>query len=150
MTVVRNLFTVAGLFALTLAGSAAWAQADSTAAAASQGGGFASLIPLLLIFVIFYFLIIRPQSKKMKEHGQMIEALRRGDRVVTGGGIEAAVTKIEEGGKMIEVEIAPDVRVRVLKSTISEVVSRSQPVSADGKAAKNNQEKKNSKKDKDK
>ena len=99
------------------------------AQAAGSGGDpsfLASLIPLLLVFVIFYFLLIRPQQKRVKEHKAMVESLRRGDQVVTGGGIFGKVTKVREGDE-VEVEIADGVRVRVARSTISAVTSKTEP-----------------------
>jgi preprotein translocase subunit YajC len=90
-------------------------------------GGFdlISLMPLLLIFVVFYFLLIRPQQKKMKQHRDMVAALKRGDRVLTAGGIIGSVVKVEDGELLVE--IAKDVRVRVARSTISDVLSKPQP-----------------------
>ncbi len=84
---------------------------------------FGQLIPLLLIIAIMYFLLIRPQQKKMKEHQAMVAAIKRGDRVITQGGIIGKVTKVKDGGE-IEVEIAPDVRVRVVQHTIQKVLSK--------------------------
>ncbi len=95
-------------------------------AAGGAGGAFASFIPLILIFGIMYLLLIRPQQKKMKEHKAMIEALRRGDQIVTQGGIIGKVTKVKDDGE-IEVEIADGVRVRVVKATISQVLSKTEP-----------------------
>ena len=100
--------------------------------AQATGGGDAagfvtSLVPLILIFVIFYFLLIRPQQKRAREHKQMVEGLKRGDQVVTGGGILGKVTKVKEGEE-IEIEIAENTRVRVYRSTIQAVLSRSEPV----------------------
>ncbi|MEJ2027401.1 MAG: preprotein translocase subunit YajC [Limibacillus sp.] len=96
--------------------------------AAPAGGGFdiISLLPLILIFVVFYFFLIRPQQKKMKEHRNMVEAVKRGDRVVTSGGIIGEVTKIIRDSEA-EVEIAPSVKVKVLKHTISDVISKTEP-----------------------
>jgi len=93
------------------------------------GGGdaFTSFVPLILIFVIFYFFLIRPQQKKAKEHRGMLEALRRGDNVITQGGIHAKVTKVMDAEA--EVEIAAGVKVRVVKGTIAAVVSKSEPAS---------------------
>ncbi|MBN8531577.1 MAG: preprotein translocase subunit YajC [Alphaproteobacteria bacterium] len=82
----------------------------------------AGLMPLILIFAVFYFLLIRPQQKKLKEHQKLVEALRRGDKVVTGGGILGEVTKVEDN--IVHIEIAPNTRVRVMKGTIADVVSR--------------------------
>ena len=79
-------------------------------------------LPLVLIFGVFYFLLIRPQQTRQKEMKAMLSALRRGDRVVTAGGILATVQKVREGSNEVEVEIAPNVRVTVLRDTISSVV----------------------------
>ena len=100
--------------------------AYAQAAGGAEGSFIASLVPLILVFVIFYFLLIRPQQKRVKEHRQMVENLRRGDHVVTGGGIYGKVTKVREG-EDIEVEIADGVRVRVARSTISAVTSKTEP-----------------------
>lgn len=91
-----------------------------------EGGAFAQFIPLILIFGIMYFLLIRPQQKKVKQHQAMVEALRRGDQVVTQGGVVGKVTKVKEDGE-IEVEIAEGVKVRVIKSTIATVMSKTEP-----------------------
>jgi preprotein translocase subunit YajC len=98
----------------------AFAQSGDTAAALS------SFIPLILIFAIMYFLLIRPQQKKIKQHKAMVDALRRGDQVVTQGGIVGKVTKVKDDGE-IEVEIAENVRVRVIKSTVAQVLSKTEP-----------------------
>jgi preprotein translocase subunit YajC len=79
--------------------------------------------PLLLIFVIFYFLLIRPQQQRVKTHQQMVESVRRGDTVVTAGGIVGKVAKVKDDGELM-VEIADNVQVRVLKSTLTEVRSK--------------------------
>ncbi|PTE21424.1 preprotein translocase subunit YajC [Cereibacter changlensis JA139] len=99
----------------------AYAQAAGGAASA-----FTSFVPLILIFAIMYFLLIRPQQKKLKEHKLMVEALRRGDQVVTGGGIIGKVAKVHEDG-VVEVEIAEGVKVRVMKATIVQVMSKTEP-----------------------
>lgn len=91
-----------------------------------QGGAIAQFIPLILIFAIMYFLLIRPQQKKMKEHQAMVESLRRGDQVVTQGGIIGKVSKVKEDGE-IEVEIADGVKVRVVKNTIAQVLRKTEP-----------------------
>jgi preprotein translocase subunit YajC len=105
----------------------AFAQAAGGTGAA---GGLISFVPIILIFAIMYFLMIRPQQKKVKEHRAMVEALRRGDQVVTAGGVLGKVTRVEDGKAEVEVEIAPNVRVRVVRSTISQVVSKTEPVQA--------------------
>ena len=78
--------------------------------------GFAQLIPLILIFVIFYFFLIRPQQKKVKEHKLMVENLKRGDKVITSGGIIGTVERIIDGDKA-EISITDNVKVEVIKST---------------------------------
>jgi preprotein translocase subunit YajC len=92
-------------------------------------GGFdlVSLMPLVLIFVVFYFLLIRPQQKKQKAHREMIGAVRRGDNVLTNGGIFGRVTKVVDDDRL-QVEIADNVRVHVARSMISEVMTRTEPV----------------------
>ena len=98
-------------------------------AQSAAGGGdvITSLVmPMLLIFGIMYFLLIRPQQKKLKEHQSMIEAVRRGDQVVTQGGIVGKVTKVRDDAE-IEVEIAQGVNVRVVKHTIASVRSKTEP-----------------------
>ena len=86
----------------------------------------AQFVPLILIFAIMYFLLIRPQQKKVKEHAAMVEALRRGDQVITQGGLIGKVVKVKEDNE-IEVELAEGVKVRVVQSTIAQVVSKSEP-----------------------
>ncbi|MDE4062582.1 MULTISPECIES: preprotein translocase subunit YajC [Rhodobacterales] len=83
-------------------------------------------LPLILIFAIMYFLLIRPQQKKMKEHQKMVENLRRGDQVVTQGGLIGKVAKIKEENE-VEVEVAEGVKVRVVRSTIAQVLSKTEP-----------------------
>jgi preprotein translocase subunit YajC len=97
-------------------------------AAAAPGGAavFAQFLPIILIFVIFYFLLIRPQQKKMKEHRAMVDALRRGDEVITSGGIIGKVSKVQDDGK-VEVEIADGVKVKVVKHTITTVLNKTEP-----------------------
>lgn len=100
---------------------------ESTAAAAAAPGGTTSFIiqtiPLVFIFVIFWVLMIRPQQKRMREHAAAISAVRKGDEVVTGGGIRGKVTKVTDDEA--EVEIASGVRIRVIKSTLSQVLNSS-------------------------
>lgn len=97
------------------------------AAPGGSAGGSAGLLigiaPWLLIFVIFYFLMIRPQQQRVKEHQAAIAAVKKGDEVITGGGIRGRVTKVIEDE--VEVEIAQGVKVRVVKSTISHVINPS-------------------------
>ncbi|MEO1563969.1 MAG: preprotein translocase subunit YajC [Pseudomonadota bacterium] len=94
----------------------------------SAGGGLAGFIPLILIFAIMYFLLIRPQQKKMKEHQAMVAALRKGDQVVTAGGVIGKVTKVgAEGTNEVEVEVASGVKLRVVQSTVSQVLNKTEP-----------------------
>ncbi len=103
------------------------------AQAPGGGGGFdmISLLPLVLIFVVFYFLLIRPQQKKAKSHREMIGAIRRGDSVLTGGGIIGKVTKVLDDDR-IQVEISDGVKVQVAKGTVAEVIRRTEPASSGG------------------
>lgn len=100
----------------------------------AAAGGAASimtsgLVPMILIVGIMYFLMIRPQQKRLKEHKAMVEALRRGDQVVTQGGILGKVSKVQDDG-IIEVEIAEGVKVKVMRATISQVISKTEPAAA--------------------
>jgi preprotein translocase subunit YajC len=88
----------------------------------------ADLIMLLLIFGIMYFLLIRPQQKKLKEHAAMLAGLRRGDQIITQGGVVGKIVKVkEDDSNEVEVEIAKDVKVRVVKSTIATVMNKTEP-----------------------
>ncbi|MBM3507566.1 MAG: preprotein translocase subunit YajC [Alphaproteobacteria bacterium] len=88
------------------------------------------ILPIILIFFVLYFLLFRPQQKKAKEHAAMVDAVKRGDQVVTAGGILGKVTKVGEEGR-ITVEIAPNVKVEVLKSTLADVLSKPVPADSD-------------------
>ena len=102
--------------------SQAWAQG-----AGGGGGDFlVQLFPLILIFVVFYFLLIRPQQKKMKQHKEMLGSIRRGDKIVTGGGIVGTVTKVIDDNE-VQLEIAEGVRVRVQRHLISSVLAKVEP-----------------------
>ena len=105
------------------------AYAQDAGAAGGAGAALGSFLPLILIFAIMYFLLIRPQQKKMKEHKSMVETLRRGDQVLTQGGIIGKVTKVNDDG-IVEVEIADGVKVKVLKTTISQVLNKTEPATA--------------------
>lgn len=104
--------------------SPAFAQ-DATGAAGGAAA-FGQFLPLILIFVIMYFLLIRPQQKKAKEHKAMVEALRRGDMVLTQGGMIGKVTHVKEDGEL-EVEIASGVKVRLVKTAVLQVLSKTEP-----------------------
>ena len=97
--------------------SPAYAQAGGDAA------GMMSFLPLVLIFAVFYFLLIRPQQKKMKAHRAMLGQVKRGDRVLTGGGIIGTITKVKEETDEVTVEIADGVRVDILRGTITDVLN---------------------------
>ena len=91
---------------------------------AAQGGGLASLIglaPLVLVFAVFWLLMIRPQQQRVKALQRAVDAVKRNDSVVTGGGIVGKVTKVEDAH--VEVEIAPNTRIRVVKATLAEVIN---------------------------
>jgi preprotein translocase subunit YajC len=108
--------------------SPAFAQA---AAPPSAGAGdfFVQLVPLFLIIGIMYFLVLRPQQQRVKAHQAMVAAVKRGDVVVTGGGIVGKVVKVLENDEVM-VEIAEDVRIRVVKGTIADVRSKTEPSTA--------------------
>ena len=89
-----------------------------------SGSGFAQFIPLILIFVIFYFFLIRPQQKKAKEHKQMVAALKRGDEVVTSGGLVGKIERVL-GDDKVDVSISENVTVQVIQSTIQSLLSKS-------------------------
>jgi preprotein translocase subunit YajC len=101
----------------------------------AQGAGIfdqnalVQFLPLILIFVVFYFLLIRPQQRKAKDQKTMLDALRRGDRVVTGGGIIGTVARVDNPEEVV-VEIAENVRVRVVRSTITTVLAKPDPAAA--------------------
>ncbi len=97
-----------------------------TAGTAGAGAAFGQFLPLILIFAIMYFLLIRPQQKKMRDLKAMVDALRRGDQVLTQGGIVGKVTKVGDDN-MIEVEIATGVNVKIVKSTIVSVMNKTEP-----------------------
>lgn len=99
----------------------AYAQTAGGAGEAGGAAGLLSLAPLFLVFVVFYFLMIRPQQRRMKALQAAVEAVKKGDQVVTAGGIVGKVTRVEE--RFVEVEIAPNTRVRVVKSTLAEVTN---------------------------
>ncbi len=98
--------------------------------AGGAGGGdfFLQLLPILLMIVIFYFLLFRPQQQRMKTHREMVENIRRGDTVVTQGGLIGRVTRVKDDGVEIEVEIADNTRVRVVKGTIADVRAKGEPI----------------------
>lgn len=107
----------------------AYAQA---AAGGDANSMLMSLLPFALIFVIMYFLILRPQQKKVKEHNEMVKNVRRGDTVVTSGGLVGKVTKVIDD-EQIEVEVGEGVRIRQMRQMISGVRSKGEPAKDKGK-----------------
>ena len=99
------------------------------AQAAGAGSAFASFVPLILIFAIMYFLLIRPQQQKQKQHRDMVLAVKRGDTVIMSSGMIGTVTKVKDDNE-VEVEIAPNIKVRVVKSMIADVRGKNEPVKA--------------------
>lgn len=90
--------------------------------AGGQGGGFGAFVPIILMFAIFYFLLIRPQQKKAKQHREMITSLKKGDRVVSSGGLHGVITGITDD--VVTMEIAPKVRVKVSRGSIAGAANR--------------------------
>ena len=115
--------------------SPAWAQG-------AGGGldGLGGLLPLVLIFVVFYFLLIRPQQKKAKQHREVLGNLRRGDRIVTNGGLIGTITRVSNDSELI-VEIADGVKVRVMRGMIAESLSKTDPAPAQSKDKSKNKDK---------
>ncbi|MFD1106906.1 preprotein translocase subunit YajC [Sphingobium olei] len=96
------------------------ALAQTAGGQASGAGILVQMAPLVLIFVVFYFLLIRPQQKKMKEHKAKIDAVKKGDQVVTGGGLVGKVARVDD--IYVDIELAPGMKVKAVKSTLAEVI----------------------------
>lgn len=122
-----------GLLAASLSPALALAQAapDAATATAAPGSPLASFAPLVLIFFVFYFLLIRPQQKRAKEHEAMLAELKKGDQVVTGGGVVGRVAEVSADDYLL-VEIAKGVEVRVLRATVAQVLGKT-PAAPTGK-----------------
>ena len=88
-----------------------------------NGQGLTQFIPLILIFIIFYFFLIRPQQKRVKDHRSMVEGLKRGDEIITSGGIIGIIDRVLEDDR-IEVEISNDVKVQIIRSTITSILKK--------------------------
>ncbi len=110
--------------------SDAYAQDASGGGLASAGASVLQILPIVLIFGVFYFLMIRPQQQQAKTLKAKLAAIKRGDRVLTAGGIVATVQKSRDGSNEVEVEIAPNVRVTVLRDTITQVITPGTPAAA--------------------
>ena len=102
------------------------AYAQAAAGSPTTSGLFGTFLPMLAIIPVFYFLMIRPQQKKAKDHRALISAVKRGDRIVTIGGVLGTVTKVVDNNEL-QLEIADGVRIRILRSSVSDVVNRSEP-----------------------
>ena len=113
--------------------SAAYAQGSLFGGVGGDGGMLMSLLPFILIFVIMYFLILRPQQKRVKQHQEMVKNVRRGDTVVTSGGLVGKVTKVIDDDQ-IEIEIADDVRIRQMRQMVTDVRAKGEPVKDDAAA----------------
>jgi preprotein translocase subunit YajC len=99
-----------------------------------DGGMIMSLLPFVLIFVIMYFLILRPQQKRVKAHAEMVKNVRRGDTVITNGGLIGRVTKVVDD-EQVEIEIADGVRIRHMRSMLSDVRAKGEPVKDEAAAS---------------
>lgn len=117
--------------------STAWAQSGG----GDAGGALVGFLPLILIFVIFYFLLIRPQQKRQKQHQQKLQAIRRGDKILTGGGVFGSVSKVVDDNEL-QVEIADGVKVRVARSMVADVISKTEPAKGEAQPANDGSEKK--------
>ncbi len=84
-----------------------------------------NFVPLIVIFVIFYFFIIRPQQRKMKEHTKMLSSIKKGDKVATAGGLIGVVVKVDNVAEILTIQVAPEVEMKVLKSSVAEIMNRS-------------------------
>ena len=112
----------------------AYAMGQGGAGAPGGSGGFTSFIPLILMFVIFYFLLIRPQQKTTKEHRQMVDNLKTGDRIITSGGLHGRITGVAENA--LTVEIAEKVRVKVNRGSVTALMQTASPPAAPKKEKK--------------
>ncbi|MBF0390199.1 MAG: preprotein translocase subunit YajC [Desulfamplus sp.] len=103
--------------------STAYAMGEAGAAGAPAGGGFTAFVPLILMFVIFYFLLIRPQQKRAKEHQNMINNLKKGDRIITSGGIHGTITSL--GDTTLSLEIAENVKIKISRGNVAALNQKS-------------------------
>jgi preprotein translocase subunit YajC len=105
--------------------SLAYALGSGGGGAGGQGGGFSAFVPLILMFAIFYFLLIRPQQKKAKQHKLLLSSIKKGDKIVSSGGLHGTVTGLTE--EVITVEIAPKVRVKVSRGSVAGIMGKPEP-----------------------
>jgi len=130
--VILSLCTSCTEFAMLMSGSSIAISQNAYSKAYSGADMLTSFLPLILIFVVFYFLLIRPQQKKQKEHKAMLAAVRRGDKIVTAGGLIGTVAKVI-GDDELSVEIAEGVKVKVARGMVSTVLSKTEPAKGDDK-----------------
>jgi preprotein translocase subunit YajC len=105
--------------------SLAYALGSGGGGAGGQGGGFSAFVPLILMFAIFYFLLIRPQQKKAKQHKLLLSSIKKGDKIVSSGGLHGTVTGLTE--EVVTVEIAPKVRVKVSRGSVAGIMGKPEP-----------------------
>lgn len=105
--------------------SLAYALGSGGGGAGGQGGGFSAFVPLILMFAIFYFLLIRPQQKKAKQHKMLLSSIKKGDKIVSSGGLHGTVTGLTE--EVVTVEIAPKIRVKVSRGSVAGIMGRPEP-----------------------
>jgi len=122
MRVLRLVFLINFIVELSVFISSAFAQTAPAAAAGGMGDSLMSMLPLVLMFVVLYFVMIRPQMKKSKEHRAMVDALAKGDEVVTGGGMLGKVTKL--GDNYVSLEIANGVEIQIQRSAVVQVLPK--------------------------
>jgi len=124
--------------------SEALAQTAGAAAPASPMGDIGFFVPLILVFIVMWFFMIRPQQKKQKEHQAMVRAAKRGDRIVTSGGIIGQISKANEADNDVEVEIASGVKIRVMRHAIADILNRNaeaaKPAAKESKETKETKE----------
>ena len=106
----------------------AYAMGSGASGTGAQGGGLGAFIPLIFMFAIFYFLLIRPQQKKAKEHRAMIGALKKGDKIISSGGLHGIITGISDD--VITMEVAPKVRVKISRGSVAGKANPGQPAQA--------------------
>ncbi len=119
----------------------AYAMGQAGGPAGQGAGGFGGLVPIILMFVIFYFLLIRPQQKRNKEHKEMINTLKKGDRIITSGGIYGRITGIEDNA--LQLEIADRVRIKIVRSNVA-ALAQSAPAAPQEKKSKSDDKEENS------
>lgn len=118
------MYFVVNLMPFSISNAFASAAPAAAAPSAGIGASIAGFVPLILIFGVFYFLVIRPQQKKMREHKELVDSLKKGDKVVAAGGIFGTVEKVGGEDGCISLEIAGGVQIKVLKTSVTEVINK--------------------------